>query len=94
MSDIATALKIAEASKEAVHNPIVMGMGKLFLEVATGSEEMPSDEVLEALYKYSAVLSSVCATIISEVLLTESQLDDMLADIQMFEDIEKEVLGE
>jgi hypothetical protein len=88
---IVTALKIQEATKEAVHDEMTMMMaGELF----RARNEMSDNEFAEVLFKYSALLSSLTATLVTNVLLTESELDAMINDIKEFEEIGKDVIND
>lgn len=93
MSNISTALQIAEASKNAVNNPFVMMAAKQMLTEILGNDELPSDKVIRALYKYSAILSSATASHVTDVLMSESELDTMLDSIKEFEDMSDEITG-
>jgi hypothetical protein len=46
------------------------------------------------LFDYSANLSALVATLVSEAILSETQMKEMISEIESFEKISKEVLGE
>jgi hypothetical protein len=94
MSDIITAIKIQEATKESLHDPMVMLTAQMLVQEITGSDEMPSDEIIRALFRYSSLLSANVATRITSILMTESQFSSMCDEIEEFDKIGKEVLGE
>jgi hypothetical protein len=94
MSNIANAIKIADASKEAVTHPLVMFQAKQMMDTILGENVIPSEEILRALFKYSSILSATTASRVTEVLLTESEMESMMDDIHEIETIGRDVLGE
>ena len=87
---IITALKLQEATKEAVHDPMVMEMAAGLFQ----ARNIVSDEdFAKALYQYSALLSSLTTTLATNVLLTEEQMDAMINDIKEFDELGKDVLN-
>ena len=93
MSNIVTALKIQDASAEAIKDPLVIMLGKELLDIAD-NEYKTKEDMLRILFKYSSMLSAVCASNTAEALLSPAEFDSMLGDIQEFEQIGDEVLGE
>ena len=92
MSDIVKAMKIADASKEAMTDFNVMLAAAEIYKTAMNN---PTDEEMQHLiFKYSAILTANVSTRITSILMTESELDEMISDIQMFDEIGKSVLGE
>ena len=53
--------------------------------------EMTDDEFVQFLFKYSANLSALTATLVTSVCLTESQMNDMVDTIKEFEALEEEI---
>jgi hypothetical protein len=93
MSNIATAIKIQQATHDGIHDEETMYEARELLNNLTGGE-MPSDEIIKALYRYSASLSANVATRITSILLTENEFDLMCDEIREFEQMEQDVLGE
>ena len=85
---IATAIRLQEITKEAVHDDMTMSMATA---IFAGRNTMTDDEFAEALYKYSALLASLTTTLATSVLLTESQLDDMVSEIKEFDQLGKDI---
>ena len=85
---IATAIALQQATQEAVHDDMSMAFASQLLH---SRNEMSDNEFAEVLFKYSALLSSLTATLVTNVLLTESELDAMISDIKEFEEIGKDV---
>jgi hypothetical protein len=92
MSDIVTAMKVAEASQDGMTSLHVM-MAAAELYQATLNNPTP-EEMQELIFKYSATLTASVATRVTHVLMTEEQINSMVDQIDMFEQIEKDVLGE
>jgi hypothetical protein len=85
---IATAIAVQQATQEAVHDEMTMGMAS---QLFHGRNEMSSDDFARALFEYSALLSSLTATLVTGVLLTEQQLDAMISDIKEFDELGKDI---
>jgi hypothetical protein len=85
---LATALAIQEATSEAVHEEMVMDMASMLYH---HRNDMSGEDFAKALFQYSAMLSSVTATLVTQTLLTEDQLDAMLNDINEFDKIGKDI---
>ena len=88
MSDIVTAMKIADASKEGMTDLKVMMAAAEIYKLA------PSEEMQDLIFKYSALLTASVSTHVTSVIMTESQFNNMVAEVEMFDEIERNVLGE
>lgn len=84
---ISTALAIADATKHAVHNDMVMDMAALIVE---NHNDLDKNELVHLLFQYSAMLSAVTASLVTEACLTESQLNDMLDTIKEMDEMGKD----
>ena len=85
---IATAIAIQDATSSAVHDEMIMDMaGHLY----HARNEMTDDEFVKFLFKYSASLSALTATLVTSVCLTESQMNDMVDTIKEFDQLEQEM---
>ncbi len=85
---IATAIRLQEITKEAVHDDMTMEMASHLFQ----SRNIISDEEFaQALYQYSALLASLTTTLATSVLLTEEQLDAMVDEIKEFDELGKEI---
>ena len=85
---IATALALQESSKEAVFDEMSMMMASALFH---GRNEMSNEEFEKAIFIYSAHLSAVATTLATNVLLTKSQIDEMMNTIQEFESMGKDL---
>lgn len=92
MSDVATALRIQEATKDSMFAPEIMFTAAQLYQTALHNPS--EDELQELVFKYSALLSAHVATRVTSILLTESQFDQMINDINEFDKIAKDVLSE
>ena len=92
MSDIITAMKVAEASQDGMTSlHVMMAAAELY---KTALNNPSAEEMQELIFKYSATLSASVATRVTHVLLTESQINAMAEQIDEFDQIAKDVLGE
>ena len=84
---ISTAIAIQDATTSAVHDETIMNMaGHLY----HARNEMTDDEFVQFLFKYSANLSALTATLVTSVCLTESQINEMVDTIKEFYQLEKD----
>lgn len=85
---IATAIAIQDATQEAVHNQMSMDLASHLFHARN---EMSDNDFARALFEYSALLSSLTATLVTNALLTEEQMDAMISDIKEFEELGKDI---
>lgn len=86
---ISTALAIQTATREALEEDVILHMAaNLFAQRDIVSEE----DFSKLLFKYSAALSAVTATLVTSVCLTEQQMNDMINAIEEVEQMGKEAL--
>ena len=84
---IATAIALQNATQEAVHDEMVMAMASDLYH----NRDTDSDTFAKMLFQYSAMLSSMTTTLVTNALLTESQLHDLLNTIQEMESMGKDI---
>ena len=87
---IALATELADKAKEAMFEEDVLVLGAAIIENASNISQ---DELMSLLFKYSATLTANVGTRITHALLSESQISAMISEIEMFEEIEQEVMG-
>jgi len=85
---IATMLELQNATQEAVHDEMIMNMASAIYH---HKDEMSSEEFARALFEYSAALSSMTTTLVTHVLLTEQQINDMVDTIKEFDELGKDI---
>ena len=85
---IATAIRLQEITKEAVFDEMILTMAT---DIHRNRNVMSDDEFMEAIYRYSGLLASLTTTLATSVLLTESQLDDMVSEIKEFDQLGKDI---
>jgi hypothetical protein len=91
MSDIITAIKVREASENAIHDPLVILMGKQLL---SNIELNNKEAIMESLFEYSSILSAICATNVTSAILTKGEFSSMVKDMREFDEITRSVLDE
>lgn len=96
MSDVITAMKIAEASKEAVHDEMIMEKARQVIAgVGNYSSDMDIRESdIRLLFEYSAMLASATATYVSHAILGDEGFDAMANSVDEFDQIARDVYGE
>ena len=85
MSNISTALAIADATKEGMYSEEVKDSAYELIKAFSEYDEL--EEIVDALFKYSATLSASVSTAVTNVLLTESQFAAMIAEVNELEDL-------
>ena len=85
---IATMLELQNATQEAVHDEMIMNMASAIYH---NKDEMSSEDFARALFQYSAALSAMTTTLVTHVLLTQTQLDEMIETIREFDELGKEI---
>ena len=84
----ATALAIAEASKQALHSDEVVSAVKYILE---NKNILTEQEMLREMFVLSTHLTALTAHLVTSVLLTEEQMDAMMNEIAEFDELGKEM---
>ena len=84
----ATALTIAEASKQAIYHDDVLEMAKHLIDIRNIADD---DQMIKMLFHYSAHLTAVTANLVTCALLTEQQMTDMMNEISELEELGKEM---
>ena len=85
---IATALALQESSKEAVFDKTSIAMASALYH---GRNVMDDEQFQQAIFMYSAHLSAVATTLATNVLLTKSQIDEMMNTINEMETMGKDI---
>jgi hypothetical protein len=88
---ISTALKIQDATQEAFQDEQIMKMAAAIYQMRN---DVDNETMAKMLFEYSATLSALTATLVSHAILSETQMKEMISEIEEFENISKEVLGE
>ena len=76
---ISTMLQIKEATEEALFDPDLMSLAQFMFQ---NREYMEQEQFAQMLFKYSASLSALTATLVSQVCLSHSDLSDMVDTIK------------
>jgi len=85
---LATALAIQEATQDAVMDESVMVMASSMYH---NKDEMSTEDFAKALFRYSAHLSALTATLVTSVCLTENQINEMMDTIKEFDSLGKDI---
>ena len=85
---ISTMLQIKEATEEALFDPYLMSLAQFMFQ---NREYMETEEFAQLLFKYSASLSELTATLVSTICLSESDMSDMVATIKEMKQLTDEL---
>ena len=85
---LATALALQEATQQAVFDDESIGMAR---HITEARNLVSDDEFMKLIFMYSAHLTAVTATLATEVLLTKSQLDEMMNSIREMDALGKDI---
>lgn len=85
---ISTALAIQEATGEAVTDFSTLIMAKSLTHSRT---EMTDEDFAEAMFRYSAHLAALTASLVTHACLTESQVNDMVETIKEMDSMGKDI---
>ena len=88
---IAKAEELAQAGKDAIMDLDVMLLAS---QIVKSAKDITEDELIHLMFKYSGTLAASVSARLTSILMTESELNEMISDIQMFDEIGKSVLGE
>jgi chloramphenicol 3-O-phosphotransferase len=88
---ISTALAIQDATKEAVMHDVTMFIAR---DIFDNKDVMDEKQFAKAMFKYSAHLSALTASLVMEACLTKSQLDEMMNTIKEMESMGKDLDNE
>ena len=86
---LSTATALIQATEDSIFDDDSMNFAKMLLHTHT---EMDTDQFAKALYLYSGILASTAVDKATKVLLTETQLNELMSSIDEMETIRNEVL--
>lgn len=85
---ISTALAIQEATESAIFDSSTVS---LVTEIIESKNMMDEDSLTRALFKYSAHLSALTASLVTSICLTEDQMENMVNTIKEFDSFSKDM---
>lgn len=88
---ISTALKIQDATQKAFTDETIMLMAAAIYH---NRNDVDNETMGKMLFEYSASLSALVATLVTDAILSETQMKEMISEIQEFENLSTEILGE
>jgi hypothetical protein len=88
---IITAMEILEATKESMFDDEIMGLAG---ELHERRHELDDDTHAKFLFMYSSYLASKVADRVTHILLSESDLKDMMSELAEFDNIAESVYDE
>ena len=88
---LATALQIADATKSAMFHEDIMGLAG---ELHTRRNDLDDETHAKFLFMFSAALSAKVADLVTQAILTETQMTEMMSAIDEMENLTHDVLEE
>jgi hypothetical protein len=85
---IATAIKLQEATQEAVHDEMVMDVAS---HIFHSRNELNDEDFARALFEYSAILSAMTTTLVTNALLTKKEINELTSTIKEMEAMGKDI---
>ena len=85
---ISTAMALQEATGNAVTDFSTM---ERIRDIFLGRESMTDNQFVEAIFEYSAHLSSLTATLVTSVCLSKDQINEMVETLKEFDSLNKEM---
>jgi len=91
---IVTALKVKQATGEALIFPEVIESARnIAIELCDG-DISKLNHIADLMYKYSTTLASITATNVTFALLSESEIDTMANEIRYYDNLTQNILEE
>ena len=88
---LATAIAVAEATKQAVFDEEIMALAG---ELHSRRNELNDNQYPKYIYMYSVALASKVADLTTKVLLTDKQMSDLCDSIDEMENLLENILEE
>ena len=85
---ISTAMALQDATGNAVIDISTMIKAK---SIYNARHEMTDQEFADAMFEYSAHLASITATLVTEAVMTRTQLDELLSTIREMDSMGKDI---
>ena len=87
---LSTATALIQATEEAIFDDDSMDLARVLVQT---HNEMDSDQFAKAIYLYSCVISSAAVDKATKVLLSETQIKELMSSIDEMETLRNEVLN-
>ena len=88
---LSTATALLDATKESIFDEDIMGLAG---ELHTRRNELSDEIFAKYLFMYSSAVAAKVADSITEVLLTEKEMSDLIATIDELENLSETILEE
>jgi hypothetical protein len=88
---LSTATALIQATEDSIFDEEVMGFAAAFCDHA---KELDSDQFARSMYAYSCMLASLAIDKATKVLLTETELIELMSSIDEMETLRNEVLSD
>ena len=88
---LSTATALIQATEESIFDEEVMGFAQAFCHHA---KELDTEQFAKSIYAYSCMLASLAIDKATKVLLTETELIELMSSIDEMETLRNEVLSD
>ena len=88
---LATAISLAEATKQAIYDEEIMGLAG---ELHSRRNELDDNQYPKYIYMYSVALASKVADLTTKILLTEKEMSDLIDTIKEMDNLTETILEE
>jgi len=88
---LATAISLAEATKQAIYDEEIMGLAG---ELHSRRNELDDSQYPKYIYMYSVALASKVADLTTKILLTEKEMSDLIDTINEMDNLTETILEE
>lgn len=87
---ISTALKIQDATAKAFGDEQIMMMASAIYHMRN---DVDNETMGKMLFEYSATLTALTATLVTDAILSETQMKEMISEIKELDEMSNEILG-
>ena len=88
---LSTAIELLDATRDSIFDEDIMGLAG---ELHTRRNELSDEIFAKYLFMYSSALSAKVADSITKVLLTETEMSDLIATMDEMSDLSETILEE
>ena len=88
---LSTSFALSQAANDAMSDETIKQFAFAFQD---NYQELDKDQFIEALFVYSANLTAITAALITEVFMTEEQINEMVAEANALRDLAQSVENE
>ena len=88
---LSTSFALSQAANDAMSDEVVKATAFMFQDTY---DQMDRDTFLEALFQFSGNLVAITASLVTEVFMTQEQIEEMVSEAIALQDLSKSVDSE